>query len=96
LVLFIIIFIFIVADTFEGLVRIIKTDSNERALIKGFSNLIEDISFAHLYEIIMLACIDQSGITFVYVIKEESCTSPKLRVFPVFQINGVCKFFLDI
>ncbi|XP_026817328.1 enhancer of mRNA-decapping protein 4 homolog [Rhopalosiphum maidis] len=75
-------------DTFEGLVRIIKTDSNERALIKGFSNLIEDISFAHLYEIIMLACIDQSGTTFVYVIKEESCTSPKLRVFPVFQING--------
>lgn len=75
-------------DAYEGLVRIVKTESNERALIKGFSNLIEDISFAHLYEIIMLGCIDQSGTTYVYVIKEESCSSPKLRVFPVFQING--------
>ncbi|XP_025194256.1 enhancer of mRNA-decapping protein 4 [Melanaphis sacchari] len=74
-------------DTFEGLVRVVKTESKERALIKGFSNLIEDISFAHLYEIIMLACIDQSGTTNVYVIKEENCTS-NLRVFPVFQING--------
>ncbi|KAL5237019.1 hypothetical protein ACI65C_004429 [Semiaphis heraclei] len=75
-------------DAYEGMVRVVKTESNERALIKGFSNLIEDIHFAHLYEIIMLGCIDQSGTTFVYVIKEESCSSPKLRVYPVFQING--------
>lgn len=75
-------------DTFEGLVRIVQIETNERVLIKGFSNLIEDLSFAHLYEIIMLACIDQSGTTFVYIIKEESCATPKLRVFPVFQING--------
>jgi len=85
-------FLFLIVDAHEGLVRIVKTESNERALIKGFSNLIEDISFAHLYEIIMLGCIDQSGTTYVYVIKEESCSSPKLRVFPVFQINGVCKY----
>ncbi|XP_029348674.1 enhancer of mRNA-decapping protein 4 isoform X1 [Acyrthosiphon pisum] len=75
-------------DTYEGLVRIVKTESNERALIKGLSNLIEDISFAHLYEIIMLGCIDQSGTTYVYVIKEESCSSPKLKAIRVFQING--------
>lgn len=81
---------FTIADAYEGMVRVVKTESNERALIKGFSNLIEDIHFAHLYEIIMLGCIDQSGTTFVYVIKEESCSSPKLRVYPVFQINGVC------
>lgn len=74
------------------MVRIVKTESNERALIKGFSNLIEDISFAHLYEIIMLACIDQSGTTYVYVIKEES-SSQKIIVFPVFKINGVCELF---
>jgi len=92
----IIIFIFIVADTFEGLIRIVQIETNERILIKGFSNVIEDLSFAHLYEIIMLACIDQSGTTFVYVIKEENCATPKLRIFPVFQINGVCNFFLYI
>lgn len=81
-------------DASEGMVRIIETKSNERALIKGFSNLIEDVSFAHLYEIIMLGCIDQSGTTYVYVIKKENCSSPKLRVFPVFQINRVCKIFI--
>lgn len=91
----IIVIIFVsVADAFEGLVRIVKRESSERALIKGFSNLIEDISFAHLYEIIMLACIDQSGNTYVYVIKEEISSS--LSVYPIFQINGVCKYVLCI
>lgn len=78
-----------IADTSEGLVRIVNRETNERALIKGFSSLIEDISFAHLYEILMLACIDQSGTVYVYVVNEESYPSQKLKVTPVFQINGV-------
>lgn len=78
------------ADTSEGLVRIVNRETNERSLIKGFSSLIEDISFAHLYEILMLACIDKSGTVYVYVVNEEPYPSQKLKITQVFQINGVC------
>lgn len=78
------------ADTSEGLVRIVNRETNERSLIKGFSSLIEDISFAHLYDILMLACIEQSGNVYVYVVKEEPYPSQKLKVISAFQINGVC------
>lgn len=78
----------ITADS-EGLVRIVNRVTNERSLIKGFSSLIEDISFAHLYEILMLACIDQSGTVFIYVVNEEPYPSQKLKITQVFQINGV-------
>lgn len=81
-----ILFIFI-AGTTEGLVRIIQRLTDERALIKGFSTIIEDIKFAHLYENIMLACIDQVGSVFVYIIKED--LNKKLNIFSIFQINGV-------
>lgn len=81
------------ADSSEGLVRIFKRENNSRCLLKGFTNAIEDISFAHLYEIIMLACIDQSGNVYVYVIKED-ISSQTIKAFPVFQINGVCIQFL--
>lgn len=79
------------ADTTEGLVRIIQRVTDERALIKGFSSIIEDIKFAHLYENIMLACIDQVGSVFVYIIKEDM--NKKLNIFTVFQINGVSIHF---
>lgn len=78
----------LIANTSEGLIRIIKRETDERILIKGFSSIIEDISFAHLYEIIMLACIDQSGTVYVYLIKEDGMPR-NLRIFPIFQIIGV-------
>lgn len=79
---------FFLADTSEGLVRIVKIKTNERVLVKGFSSLVEDLSFAHLYGIIMLACIDESGSVYVYVVKEDY-SSQTLAVYPIFKINGV-------
>ncbi|VVC44130.1 WD40/YVTN repeat-like-containing domain,Enhancer of mRNA-decapping protein 4, WD40 repeat region,WD40- [Cinara cedri] len=80
-------------DTSEGLVRIVKIDHDNysRALIKGFSTAVEDISFAHIYEIIMLACIDQSGNIYIYVVKED-VEMHTIKAFPVFQINGDPQF----
>lgn len=86
---------FIIAETSEGLVRVVKRDTNERVLIKEFNGLIEDIGFAHLYAILMLACIDQSGSVKVFVIREERYPSQKLKVFPVFQISGVCIYYIN-
>ncbi|XP_025421939.1 enhancer of mRNA-decapping protein 4 [Sipha flava] len=74
-------------STSEGLVRVVKRETNERVLIKGFSNIITDIKFAHLYGIIMLACIDQSGVVYVYIVKEEKYSTKQLSVIPIFQIN---------
>ncbi|XP_050529005.1 enhancer of mRNA-decapping protein 4 [Daktulosphaira vitifoliae] len=74
-------------DSKMGLVRVVKTATNERSLIKGFSGFIEDISFAHLYEILMLACIDQTGTVNVYLIKDDF-SSQNLRVIPIIQIKG--------
>lgn len=90
------IFSWFIADSTEGLVRVVKRENNSRALIKGFTNGIEDINFAHLYEIIMLACIDRSGNVYVHVVKDDIVTQ-SLQAFPVFQINGVCiQFFISI
>lgn len=82
-------FINLTAGTTVGFVRVVKRETNERVLIKGFTDIIEDIRFAHLYEFIILACIDQSGVVFVYEIKEDAKPSQNLKVFPLFQINGV-------
>ncbi|XP_050426511.1 enhancer of mRNA-decapping protein 4 [Adelges cooleyi] len=79
---------FVKPNSKEGLVRVIKTTTNERALIKGFSSLIEDISFAHLYEVLMLACINQNGTVHVYVINEDASASKYFTVIPILEIKG--------
>lgn len=82
-----------IAATSEGLVRVVKRNTNERVLLKDFNGLIEDIGFAQLYEILMLACIDQSGTVRIFVVRDEN--GPKtqqMKVYPVFQINGVCSY----
>lgn len=84
--LLLIFYLYCIADPSEGLVRVIKRETGERCLIKGLDSLIEDISFAHLYEIIILACIDQSGTVNIYAIKE----GPRLfDAILIFQIKGV-------
>lgn len=91
--MFILLFYFtFTAGTSEGLVRVVKRETNERTLIKGFSSLVEDLRFAHLYELIMLACIDQEGNVYVYVVNED--TSKKLRVYPIFQVFEVSIYLL--
>lgn len=75
-----------IAETTEGLIRVIKRETGERCLIKGLDSLIEDISFAHIYEIKILACIDQLGTVNIYAIKENL---EKLDAILIFQIKGV-------
>lgn len=75
------------ADSSEGYVRVVNRVTNERALIKGFSSMIEDLRFAYLYKIFMLACVDQMGTVYVYVINEDSAN--KIIVHKIFQINEV-------
>lgn len=52
------------------LLRILNRKTVQKALIKGFTGDIEDVSFAH-YTSDLLACIDSAGDIFVWTISEE-------------------------
>ena len=56
--------------------RIINRKTAERALLKGFSGRIIDISFAHLSQVI-LAAVDEVGNMFVYEV--EDTTDGKIK-----------------
>lgn len=49
--------------------------------------MIEDLRFAYLHEIVILACVDQSGTVYVYAVNEDP--SKKILVHKIFQIQEV-------
>ena len=51
--------------------RILDRKTVQKALIKGFTGSIEDISFAH-YDSDHLACIDSAGDIFIWQISEDN------------------------
>ena len=55
----------------DGLVRVIQRRTAERVLLKGFSGKVLDISFAHLWSVV-LGTVDQFGNLTVYEILEDS------------------------
>jgi len=54
--------------------------------------MVEDLRFAYLHEIIILACVDQSGSVYVYAVNEDP--SKKLVVHKIFQIKEVSRHLL--
>ena len=52
-----------------GIVRIINRKTAERALLKGFSGKVTDVSFAHVGPVV-LGVVDEVGNMFIYEIVE--------------------------
>ena len=51
--------------------RILNRKTVAKTLIKGFTESIEDVSFAH-YNSDQLACIDAAGDVFIWTISEDN------------------------
>ena len=60
----------LLVGTLGGVVRIINRHTAERALLKGFSGNIIDLSFAHLNAIV-LGAVDAMGNMFIYEMQEQ-------------------------
>ena len=58
------------APTSRYVVRVLNPQTVRRALIKGFTGRITDISFAHRHSN-TLACVDEAGNLFIWEILEE-------------------------
>lgn len=54
-----------------GVVRVVNRETAERALLKGMEGMVQDISFAHIPNEIILACVDQGGNLFIYSVEEK-------------------------
>ena len=52
-----------------GIVRVINRKTAERALLKGFTGKVKDISFAHIPGVV-LGAVDEVGNMFIYEIYE--------------------------
>lgn len=59
--------------TSEGMIRICNLENNKRTLIKGMSNEILDLQFAHLPNQIILGCIEETAL-HVYEINSTNDT----------------------
>lgn len=46
----------------EGMVRVFNSVNNNRELIKGMSNEVLDLQFAHMKSIVLLGCIEQTAL----------------------------------
>ncbi|KAJ6649871.1 Enhancer of mRNA-decapping protein 4 like [Pseudolycoriella hygida] len=46
----------------EGMVRVLNSENNNRELIKGMSNEVLDLQFAHMKSIILLGCIEKTAL----------------------------------
>ncbi|XP_003739816.1 enhancer of mRNA-decapping protein 4 [Galendromus occidentalis] len=66
-----------------GGVRIINTNTNCRALIKGIQGHVADLAFAHIKSEVILAVVDDFGNLYIYQIGEDGGIS----YFPLLQIN---------
>lgn len=58
------------ANGVVGMVRVVNTENGERTLIKGMTNEILDIQFAHIESQVILACIEETCL-YVYRIEDE-------------------------
>ena len=54
-----------------GIVRVVHRKSGERVLLKGMRGSVQDLSFAHCLEQIILGVVDEWGNLFVYKIEEK-------------------------
>ena len=76
------------------MVRILNRKTVQKALIKGFTGSIEDMSFAH-YNSDQLACIDSAGDVFIWTISEDD---DKIR-YPLETCTNIVRlitYFLNV
>nr|XP_022909578.1 enhancer of mRNA-decapping protein 4 [Onthophagus taurus]XP_022909579.1 enhancer of mRNA-decapping protein 4 [Onthophagus taurus] len=67
------IFAYAIKGKTGGMIRLAKTDSNQRALIKDIKGLVQDIAFAFTSTQILLGCADEEGNLYVYdIINNDS------------------------
>ena len=52
-----------------GIVRIINRKNAERALLKGFTGRVTDLSFAH-HDHLIIAAVDEIGNFYVYEVED--------------------------
>lgn len=53
------------------MVRVAHTDNHVRALIKEMNGQIQDLAFAHIYNQVVLGCVDEEGSLFVHKVEEK-------------------------
>lgn len=53
------------------MIRVARTDTNERALIKDIKGLVQDLSFALTSLQIILGIVDEEGNLYVYNIEDD-------------------------
>lgn len=70
------------------MVRVATHDSSMRALIKEMSGQVQDIAFAHNYNTVILACVDEEGSLFVYNIEEKTDN----LVYPFIYCSHITKY----
>lgn len=54
----------------NGIVRILNRKTAERALLRGFTGKVKDISFAHLSAVV-IGAVDEIGNMFIHEILED-------------------------
>lgn len=61
------------------MVRVTNTDLSLRALIKDMNGQVDDLSFAHIYNTVILGCVDEEGNLFIHKIEEK----PEAIMYPL-------------
>jgi len=58
------------ASSGTGAIRVVSDVSGKRSLIRGLKGMVQDMSFSHLRDEIILACVDPQGSLFVHSVEE--------------------------
>ncbi|XP_054281595.1 enhancer of mRNA-decapping protein 4 [Macrosteles quadrilineatus] len=68
-------------------VRVANRNTDLRTLIKGFSGAVQDISFSHIPDEVVLACVDMAGNLLIHKVLEENQPIPYLSCELILHIE---------
>lgn len=63
------------------MVRVAHTENQLRALIKEMNGQIQDLAFAHIFNQVILGCVDEEGSLFVHKVEQQEAI-----MYPFFNI----------
>lgn len=65
------------------MIRVLRLDSTERTLLKGFTGAVTDLAFAHL-DSTLLGCVDEAGNMFIWQLTNQNSKIQYLPLTAVF------------